>query len=70
MEVRSCYEETLAQGLMEMSDVYCKCGCQVGYAFRDDKTGQGRNLNQVGRFGLVCSALRVAPYQLPKASPV
>ena len=64
VEVRGRYEETLAQGLMDMSDVYCKCGKQVGYMFREDKTPNQRNLNQVGRMGLVCSTFRVATYQL------
>ena len=52
------------QGLMDMSDVYCKCGQQVGYMFRRDKTPNKRNLNQVGRAGLVVSRFTVAPYQL------
>ena len=62
------YEEMLAQGLMDMSDVYCKCGKQVGYQFCGDKTPTKRNLNQVGRAGLVCSTFRVAPYQLSHAN--
>lgn len=67
IEVRGKYEEMLAQGLMDMSDVYCRCGKQVGYMFRHDKTPNRRNLNQVGRMGLVCSTFRVAPYQLSHA---
>ena len=69
VEVRGRYEEMLAQGLMDMSDVYCKCGKQVGYMFRADKTPNRRNLNQVGRMGLVCSAFHVAPYQLSLSQP-
>ena len=61
------YEEMLAQGLMDMSDIFCKCGKQVGYMFRADKTPNRRNLNQVGRMGLVCSTFAVAPYQLSHA---
>ena len=64
VEVRPSYEEYLAQGLMEMADVYCKCGTQVGYKFCADKTPTGRNQNQVGRYGLVCSRFTVAAYQL------
>jgi len=58
------YEEHLAQGLMDMSDVFCRCGKQVGYKFCTDKTPNGRNHNQVGRFGLVRSCFQKAPYQL------
>lgn len=64
VEVRGRYEEQLAQGLMEMADVWCKCGCQVGYKFCGDKTASKRNRNQVGRYGLVCSTFKIAPYQL------
>jgi len=64
IEVRPSYEEHLAQGLMEMADVYCKCGTQVGYKFCADKTPTGRNQNQVGRYGLVCSRFTVAAYEL------
>lgn len=64
VDVRQPYEEYLAQGLMEMADVYCKCGMQVGYKFCADKTPTGRNQNQVGRFGLVCSRFTLAAYQL------
>ena len=38
--------------------------CQVGYKFCADKTSIGRNQNQVGRYGLVCSRFSVAAYQL------
>ena len=62
-QVRDRYEEMLAQGLMDMSDVYCACGKQVGYCFRKDKTPNQRNLNQVGRMGLVQSRFKVATYQ-------
>ena len=65
VEVKGRYEEMLAQGLMDMSDVFCVCGKQVGYMFRQDKTPNRRNLNQVGRMGLVCSAFKVAPFQTP-----
>jgi len=58
------YEEQLAQGRMLMQDVHCVCGVQVGYAFAGDRTPSRRNLNQVGRKGLVCSRFRVAPYQV------
>jgi len=64
VEVRGIYEEMLAQGLMLMSDVYCRCGKQVGYMFRADKTPNKCNLNQIGRMGLVCSTFAVAPYQM------
>ena len=64
VEVRSPYEEQLAQGMMLMADVFCRCGCQVGYKFCGDRTPSQRNLNQVGRFGLVCSTFAVAPYQI------
>jgi len=57
-EVRTEYEEHLAQGLMDMADVYCKCGKQVGYKFCRDKTLTGRNQNQVGRYGLVVSCFK------------
>ena len=40
---------------------------QVGYMFRADKTPSRRNLNQIGRMGLVCSRFRVATYQLSHA---
>jgi hypothetical protein len=68
-EVRGEYEEHLAQGLMDMADVYCKCGKQVGYKFCHDKTPNGRNLNQVGRFGLVTSCVRRGSYQLTHVDP-
>ena len=67
VDVRGVYEEHLAQGLMDMADVYCKCGAQVGYKFCGDKTPAGRNLHQVGRYGLVASRFRVAGYQLSHA---
>ena len=63
---RRRYEEHLAQGLMEMADVHCKCGKQVGYKFCGDKTTTKRNLNQVGRYGLVSSCFSRAPYQLTR----
>ena len=66
VNVRGTYEEQLAQGLMLMADVYCKCGVQVGYSFEGDRTSNRRNLNQVGRKGLVCSRFYVAPYQISK----
>ena len=50
-----------------MADVHCKCGKQVGYMFCADRTPARRNLNQVGRMGLVVSTFSVAPYQLPHA---
>ena len=62
--IRGRYEEQLAQGLMDMGDIFCKCGTQVGYAFLGDKTPERRNLNQVGRMGLVASRFLVAPYKL------
>lgn len=62
--VRGEYEEHLAQGLMDMADVHCKCGRQVGYRFCRDKTPTGRNQNQIGRFGLVASCFIKAPFQL------
>ena len=68
IDVKSKYDEQLAQGLMEMADVFCKCGEQVGYAFCADKTPNQRNLNQVGRMGLVCSRFNVAPYQISHPS--
>jgi len=64
VDVARPYEEYLAQGPMEMADVHCKCGTQVGYKFCADRTPMGRNQNQVGRYGLICSRFRVAPYQL------
>ena len=64
VEVRSPYEAHLAQGMMLMGDVFCRCGCQVGYKFCGDRTPTQRNLNQVGRFGLVCSTFAVAPFQI------
>ena len=48
-QVRDTYEEQLAQGLMQMADVHCACGVQVGYKFCGDRTPTKRNLNQVGR---------------------
>ena len=63
------YEEHLAQGLMDMADVFCRCGKQVGYKFCADKTPIGRNLNQIGRFGLVRSCFQKAPYQMPHQYP-
>eukprot|EP00325_Prymnesiales_sp_UTEX-LB-985_P026274 CAMPEP_0174733160 /NCGR_PEP_ID=MMETSP1094-20130205/60780_1 /TAXON_ID=156173 /ORGANISM="Chrysochromulina brevifilum, Strain UTEX LB 985" /LENGTH=383 /DNA_ID=CAMNT_0015935783 /DNA_START=121 /DNA_END=1272 /DNA_ORIENTATION=+ len=60
VQVRGQYEEHLAQGRMDMADVFCKCGAQVGYKFCADRTPTKRNLNQVGRFGLVCSTFRAA----------
>ena len=51
---------------MEMADVHCKCGKQVGYKFCGDKTTTKRNLNQVGRYGLVSSCFSRAPYQLTR----
>jgi hypothetical protein len=36
----------------------------VGYKFCADKTSSRRNQNQIGRFGLVCSQIGVAAYQL------
>ena len=67
--MRDAYEETLAQGRMEMADVYCHCGAQVGYKFCADRTPSKRNLNQVGRYGLVCSTFMIAPYQLTQHKP-
>jgi hypothetical protein len=52
---------------MQMADVHCRCGKPVGYAFCGDKTPDRRNLHQVGRFGLVASRFRVAPYKLAGA---
>ena len=49
-----------------MADVHCKCGKQVGYKFCGDKTTTKRNLNQVGRYGLVSSCFSRAPYQLTR----
>lgn len=66
-QVKDRYETQLAQGLMLMADVKCKCGTAVGYAFCGDRTFCHRNLHQVGRMGLVVSRFRVAPYQLPHA---
>ena len=68
-EVRGEYEEHLAQGLMDMADVYCKCGKQVGYKFCRDKTPNGRNLNQVGRYGLVTSCFQRGSFQLASVDP-
>merc|ERR1719265_3045239 len=57
---RNCHEHRLAQGLFDMADVHCKiCMSQVGYAFVRDKSEEKRNVNQVGRFGLVCSRVRL-----------
>merc|ERR1719389_1620759 len=57
---RNCHEHRLAQGLFDMADVHCKaCIAQVGYAFIRDKSEEKRNVNQVGRFGLVCSRVRL-----------
>jgi len=57
---RNCREHRLAQGLFDMADIHCKsCGWQVGYAFVRDKSEEKRNVNQVGRFGLVCSRVRL-----------
>ena len=63
--LEGCAEERLA--LMQMADVHCRCGKPVGYAFCGDKTPDRRNLHQVGRFGLVASRFRVAPYKLAGA---
>lgn len=67
IQVQPTYEAPLAQGLMQMADVHCRCGKPVGYAFCGDKTPDRRNLHQVGRFGLVASRFRVAPYKLAGA---
>lgn len=57
---RNCHEHRLAQGLFDMADIHCQaCGSQVGYAFLKDKSEEKRNVNQVGRFGLVCSRVRL-----------
>jgi len=57
---RNFHEHRLAQGLFDMADVHCKaCIAQVGYAFIRDKSEEKRNVNQVGRFGLVCSRVRL-----------
>ena len=69
VEVRRTYDEQLAQGLMLMADVFCRCGAQVGYRFCGDKTPNGRNLHQVGRYGLVCSTIAVAPYRIIHPRP-
>jgi len=61
VQVGPRYEEHLAQGRMEMADVYCQCGIQVGYKFCADRTPSKRNLHQIGRYGLVCSTFRAAP---------
>jgi len=58
------FEEQLAQGRMDMDDVFCACGKQVGYKFCRDKTSNLRNQHQVGRYGLVQSCLKKAPYQI------
>mmetsp|Transcript_50487 Transcript_50487/g.131355 ORF Transcript_50487/g.131355 Transcript_50487/m.131355 type:complete len:219 (+) Transcript_50487:979-1635(+) len=63
-KVQGRYDEHLAQGLMGMADVWCICGCQVGYRFCADKTPAKRNLNQVGRFGLVVSTFSVGQYKI------
>lgn len=59
--IRNRHEHRLAQGLFDMADVHClKCGKAVGYAFLKDKSEEQRNINQVGRFGLVCSQVSLA----------
>merc|ERR1712232_522845 len=56
------HEHRLAQGPFDMADVHCKlCSWQVGYAFLRDKSDEQQNINQVGRFGLVCSRVRLGP---------
>eukprot|EP00928_Gymnodinium_smaydae_P063582 TRINITY_DN4711_c0_g3_i1.p1 TRINITY_DN4711_c0_g3~~TRINITY_DN4711_c0_g3_i1.p1 ORF type:complete len:672 (+),score=139.77 TRINITY_DN4711_c0_g3_i1:111-2126(+) len=58
--IRNVKEHRLAQGLFDMADVHCSsCGRQVGYHFVEDKSEGKRNVNQVGRFGLVCSRIRM-----------
>ena len=55
---------------MEMADVFCKCGAPCGYKFVGDKTADGRNHNQVGRFGLVASCFaKVNPPNPPPNNP-
>jgi len=57
---RNPHEHRLAQGLFDMADVHCRsCAAQVGYAFVLDRSDENRNVNQVGRFGLVCSRVRL-----------
>jgi len=56
--MRNQREHRLAQGVFDMSDIHCKgCGLQVGYAFIRDKSEEERNINQVGRYGLVSSRI-------------
>eukprot|EP01063_Lacrimia_lanifica_P027266 TRINITY_DN3806_c0_g1_i1.p1 TRINITY_DN3806_c0_g1~~TRINITY_DN3806_c0_g1_i1.p1 ORF type:complete len:343 (+),score=71.44 TRINITY_DN3806_c0_g1_i1:116-1144(+) len=58
--VTSPSERRLAQGKFIMADVACKhCGHAVGYKFCRDLTREGRNVYQVGRYGLVTSRFRV-----------
>eukprot|EP00397_Hematodinium_sp_SG-2012_P007505 GEMP01007551.1.p1 GENE.GEMP01007551.1~~GEMP01007551.1.p1 ORF type:complete len:551 (+),score=91.96 GEMP01007551.1:426-2078(+) len=60
IDVRNPRRHRLAQGCFDMADVFClKCQLQIGYAFISDKSEENRNVNQVGRYGLVCSAVRL-----------
>lgn len=58
------FEEHLAQGRMDMDDVFCACGKQVGYRFCRDKTSNLRNQHACGRYGLVQSCLVKASYEI------
>lgn len=47
----------LAQGKMQVADVYCSgCSAQIGWKFCQDLTHSKLNSNQVGRFGVVQAA--------------
>eukprot|EP00756_Hemistasia_phaeocysticola_P005101 Hpha_TRINITY_DN1316_c0_g1::TRINITY_DN1316_c0_g1_i1::g.93362::m.93362 len=52
-------EERLAQGRFLMEDLHCICGKQIGYKFVRDLSRDQRNINQVGRYGLVASCFRL-----------
>eukprot|EP00755_Sulcionema_specki_P038656 Sspe_Gene.23809::Locus_9313_Transcript_1_1_Confidence_1.000_Length_1696::g.23809::m.23809 len=63
IDVLSAREERLMQGRFIMADLYCKCGKQVGYKFCKDLSRDLKNINQVGRYGLVISCLRIGPQE-------
>jgi len=56
---RTQREERLAQGRFLMEDLHCICGKQIGYKFVRDLSRDQRNINQVGRYGLVVSCFRL-----------
>eukprot|EP00754_Rhynchopus_humris_P049643 Rhum_TRINITY_DN8510_c0_g1::Rhum_TRINITY_DN8510_c0_g1_i1::g.28451::m.28451 len=59
VDVRNPQDMHLAQGRFVMADVFCTCGKQVGYKFCKDLTRDGRNVYQIGRYGLVSSCFKL-----------